>query len=117
MKHAAYSYGLEAEEIAAAHFIKKGYLLIAKRYKTNYGEIDLIVCDEKTLVFVEVKARNNPLHTELISTKAVKRYCNAASLFLTTHHMYENKDIRFDYIYIESGKIKTHIEAAWDCSE
>ena len=116
MKNAAYSYGLEAEEIALAYFISCGYSLAAKRYKTNCGEIDLVVFNEKTLVFVEVKARNNPLHMELISPKAIKRYCNAATIFLAMNPIYENKDVRFDYIYIESGEIKTHIEAAWDCS-
>lgn len=117
MKNTAYVYGLEAEEIALLHFTKAGYSLVAKRYKTKSGEIDLIVSNKKIIVFVEVKARNNPMHTELINQKAVKRYCNAASIFLAEHPEYEFFDARFDYVYIESGIIKEHIEGAWDCSE
>ncbi|HVL94791.1 MAG TPA: YraN family protein [Solirubrobacteraceae bacterium] len=49
--------GRTGEELAAAHLERLGYRVLARRYRTRFGEIDLIVADERSIVFVEVKAR------------------------------------------------------------
>jgi putative endonuclease len=49
--------GALGEEIALEHLQARGYRLLEQNHRTRHGEIDLIVCDRKTLVFVEVKAR------------------------------------------------------------
>jgi putative endonuclease len=49
--------GVLGERLAAEHFERLGYAVVARRYRTRYGEIDLIVADADTVVFVEVKAR------------------------------------------------------------
>ena len=51
--------GKLGEDFAAAHYARLGFDVIARRYRTRFGEIDLIVADEHTLVFVEVKARRD----------------------------------------------------------
>ncbi len=43
--------------MALRYLSEKGYALVERNYRTRYGEIDLVVRDEKTLVFVEVKLR------------------------------------------------------------
>ena len=51
--------GAEGER-AAAEFLKaQGYRILARNYRTRWGEIDLIAEDGRTLVFVEVKARRD----------------------------------------------------------
>lgn len=45
------------EEIGREFLRKKGYKIIDQNYKTKFGEIDLIVRDKKTLVFVEVRTK------------------------------------------------------------
>jgi putative endonuclease len=49
--------GRIGEELAVAELERKGYAILARRYRTARGEIDIIATDGETLVFVEVKAR------------------------------------------------------------
>ena len=49
--------GAWGEATAASFLVKKRYKLIASGFRCRYGEIDLIVCNKKYLVFVEVKLR------------------------------------------------------------
>lgn len=51
--------GAWGESLAAAYLQKKKYQILAAGYRCRYGEIDLIVCNKKYLVFVEVKLRKN----------------------------------------------------------
>lgn len=50
------AFGRTAEKKAATFLKKKGYRLLEKNHRTELGEIDLIVEDGETVVFVEVKA-------------------------------------------------------------
>jgi putative endonuclease len=49
--------GRLGEDLAAAHFERLGYDVVARNHRTRFGEIDLIACDERALVFCEVKTR------------------------------------------------------------
>src|SRR5215470_5087691 len=49
--------GRIGEDLALAHLERLGYTLVARNHRTRFGELDLVVCDETTLVFVEVKTR------------------------------------------------------------
>jgi putative endonuclease len=49
--------GRAGEDLALAHLRRLGYELIARNHRTRWGEIDLVVFDGATLVFVEVKTR------------------------------------------------------------
>ena len=50
--------GAIAEELAAAHLKAHGLTIVARNYRTRFGEIDLIARDHDTLVFVEVRMRS-----------------------------------------------------------
>lgn len=45
------------ERLAAEHLQRLGYEVVARNHRTRFGELDLVVADEETLVFVEVKTR------------------------------------------------------------
>jgi putative endonuclease len=49
--------GRIGEDLALAHLERLGYRLVARNHRTRWGEIDLVVADGVTLVFVEVKTR------------------------------------------------------------
>ena len=49
--------GRTGERLAAAHFERLGYAVVARNHRTRFGELDLVVCDDHTLVFAEVKTR------------------------------------------------------------
>jgi putative endonuclease len=49
--------GQQGEELAAKHFLRLGFDIVARGFRTRFGEIDLIVTDGQVLVFAEVKTR------------------------------------------------------------
>src|ERR1700759_4385443 len=49
--------GQQGELLAAAHFERLGFQVLARNHRTRYGELDLVVYDGEHIVFVEVKAR------------------------------------------------------------
>ena len=56
-KDARQSLGKMGEDLACAELQRRGYAILARRYRTRHGEIDIIARHEATIVFVEVKAR------------------------------------------------------------
>ncbi len=52
--------GRLGEQIALEHLERLGFSLVARNHRTRWGELDLIVRDATTLVFVEVKTRRSP---------------------------------------------------------
>src|SRR5271166_1036124 len=54
----AFRTGISAESRAAAYLIAKGFRILARRWRSPVGEIDIIAARRKLLVFVEVKARD-----------------------------------------------------------
>jgi putative endonuclease len=51
------AFGKTGEDLAVAELERRGYAILARRYRTSHGEIDIIARDGETTVFVEVKAR------------------------------------------------------------
>jgi putative endonuclease len=51
--------GRRGEELAAEHFSRLGYRVLARNHHTRWGELDLVLADEgdRTIVFCEVKSR------------------------------------------------------------
>jgi len=56
--HARGRLGRSGEDLAAAHFQRLGFRVLARNVRTREGELDLVVCDGETIVFVEVKTRS-----------------------------------------------------------
>ncbi|UQD73074.1 YraN family protein [Bradyrhizobium japonicum] len=54
---AAFRTGISAESRAAAYLMAKGYRILARRYRTPHGEIDIVARRRNLIAFVEVKAR------------------------------------------------------------
>ena len=51
--------GIRGEELACRELRRRGYSILARRYRTRHGEIDIVAMDDDVLVFVEVKARSD----------------------------------------------------------
>ena len=52
-----HSIGRLGERLAAEHFERLGYTVLARNYRTRFGELDLVATDDDVLVFCEVKTR------------------------------------------------------------
>ena len=113
-KTKAYRLGLYDEILAALYLMLRGYRIIAWRYKTKIGEVDLIARRRQSLVFVEVKARQE-LSTALESVTAQmrKRITVAANSFLIKHPQYQNSEMRFDVIAVALPFSVQHLDNAW----
>ncbi len=110
-KKQTYQYGSLAEE-NAKHLLKlKGYEILHTRYKSKFGEIDIIAKIKQTIVFVEVKARNS---SELIETilkpKQVARIKRSAQFFISQNLQYQKCEFRFDFILFEEEVEPKHFE-------
>jgi len=114
---AAFRLGLSAESRAAMFLIAKAYRILARRWKTPFGEIDIVARRRHTLVFVEVKARASLEEAvEAVTERTKQRIISAAELWHAHHPGDGNGDIRFDVIVVTPGKIPQHIPNAFDVS-
>ena len=114
---AAFRLGLSAESRAAMFLIAKGYRIAARRWKTPFGEIDIVARRRRVLVFVEVKARERADDAaEAVTECAKRRIIAAAELWLAHHPDDAQHDIRFDVMLITPGRIPQHIANAFDAS-
>jgi len=110
---ARYRTGLKAEALAAWVMRFQGYRIVAKRYKTPVGEIDLIARRGKSLVFIEVKARGTiDAALESVKTHQSRRIIRAAEFYLVGYRG-KTPDIRFDVIAIQAPLRIRHIRSAF----
>ena len=114
---AAFQTGLSAEARAAAYLMAKGYRILAKRFKTPYGEIDLVARRRNLVAFVEVKARAKfDDAAYAVTPRQQKRIIDAAQAWLMAHPEHANFDLRFDAMLIAPRRLPRHLEAAFDAS-
>jgi putative endonuclease len=114
---AAFQLGLSAESRAAMFLIAKGYRIAARRWKTPFGEIDIVARRRRVLVFVEVKARERADDAaEAVTERAKRRIIAAAELWLAHHADDAQRDIRFDVMLVTPGRIPQHIANAFDAT-
>lgn len=113
----AFRTGISAESRAAALLVAKGYRILARRFRSPLGEIDIIARRRQTLVFVEVKARNTlDDAAEAVTPRQRQRIVAAAEIWLGAHSDIPFTDIRFDAMLVAPGKMPRHIPAAFDAS-
>ena len=114
-KIAAFGLGISAESRAAAWLIAHGYRILARRWKSPLGEIDIIAARRYTLIFVEVKARANlDDAAEAVTQRQKQRIAAAAEIWLAGNPMPAIRDMRFDAILVAPGKLPRHILAAFE---
>jgi putative endonuclease len=114
---AAFRLGLSAESRAAMLLIAKGYRIAARRFKTPFGEVDIVARRRRTLAFVEVKARERAEDAaEAVTERAQRRIIAAAEFWLARHPDDNGCDIRFDVMLVTPGRIPEHIANAFDAS-
>ena len=114
---AAFRLGLSAESRAAMLLIAKGYRIVARRWKTPFGEIDIVARRRQVLVFAEVKARERANDAaEAVAERNKRRIVAAAELWLAHNPDDAQHDIRFDVILVTPGRIPRHIANAFDAT-
>lgn len=118
--------GERAESLARAHLESAGLTFQAANFSCRFGEIDLIMRDKSTLVFVEVRSRSGRKHMhplESIDSHKQRRLCCSAELYLQRESKMlrvNEPHCRFDVVSILLQNDKVHellwIEDAFGCS-
>ena len=114
---AAFRTGLSAEARAAAFLMAKGYRILAKRFRTRYGEIDIVARRRNLLAFVEVKARATLDDAAYaVTARQQARIIEAAQAWLVAHPEQADFELRFDAMLIAPRRLPRHLLAAFDAS-
>ena len=113
----AFRVGLSAESRAAALLVAKGFRILARRWKSPAGEIDIVARHRQLLVFVEVKARERLDDAAWsVTPRQRARIIAAAEAWLATYPDPRIRDIRFDAMLVAPGRIPQHLPGAFDAS-
>jgi len=114
---AAFRLGISAESRAAFFLMAKAYRIVARRWKTPFGEMDIVARHRNDLVFCEVKARDtHDGAAEAVTERNKQRIVAAAELWLAHHPQDAHRTIRFDVILMVPGKMPRHVVNAFDAT-
>lgn len=106
----AYRRGHRGEWLAALALTIKGFRILARRYKTPAGEIDLIARRGNLVVMVEVKARPTLIEAmEAVSYTAERRIEAAADIWLARRTDYARLSVRFDLVAVLPRRWPVHV--------
>ena len=107
--------GRRAERLAAWYLRCKGYRILARRFRTSVGEIDLIARRGRLVAFVEVKQRVSLAEAaEAVTLTGRRRIARAASAWLSANPAAAALDLRFDVVICLPGRLPRHIAGAFD---
>lgn len=115
--------GRRGEDLALEHLQRLGYRLLTRNHRTRFGEIDLIVSDDATIVFVEVKARRVEASAgtavESVPPRKQRQVRGMAAAWLVdSDDRPRSADLRFDVVGVTvdaCGRLLAldHLEAAF----
>jgi putative endonuclease len=115
--------GRLGEDLALEHLERLGYRLLSRNHRTRFGELDLIVCDDATIVFVEVKARRVDATAgsalESVPPRKQRQVRGMAAAWLVdSDDRPHSADLRFDVVAVTvdaGGRLVRldHLEAAF----
>ena len=112
MSRARVILGKTGEDLACAELERRGYAIIARRYRRRGGEIDIVSRDGETIVFVEVKARDSRAFGQAAEavTGFKRRRMTQVALDYMTRHRLSNRPCRFDVVSIHFDSGRPEIE-------
>jgi len=114
---AAHRGGHRAETLAAWFLRLQLYRILATRYKTPVGEIDLVARRFGTTVFIEVKARASTAgYADALQAVNTTRIVRAAHYWLSKHPAKAQTPFRFDVIFLAPRAWPRHVVNAFDAS-
>ena len=104
--------GKLGEDLACAELVRRGYAILARRYRTRVGEIDIVARDGEVTCFVEVKTRDGERFgdgAEAVTRWKQRRIANMAIDYIGRHRLYD-RPCRFDVVAIDVSTTPPRIE-------
>lgn len=110
--------GTKYEVMAERYLREQGYEILERNYYCKMGEIDLIACQEGTVIFCEVKYRGslNAGHPLEAVTRRKQRTIAACAGYYLMEHRCSDRNCRFDVIGF-LGEELIHIPDAFSCDD
>lgn len=112
-------FGKKAEQFATAYLEEKGYHILARNFRFQKAEIDIIAEFQNTIIIIEVKARGIDALIEpheAVNKRKIRLIVSAADEFMKERNSEQN--VRFDIISVVPSQERelelTHIEGAFD---
>ena len=106
--------GRTSEYIAALYLLLKGYRIVALRYRTKAGEVDIIARRGDIVVFVEVKARREEgLAVDAVNFSAQQRIRAASDIWLSRQPDAISLTQRYDIVAVLPGRWPRHFRDAF----
>lgn len=103
-----------SEYLAALYLAFKGYRILAFRYRTRLGEIDIIARKKALIVFVEVKARSRQAEAiDAVGYDAQRRIRAASDIWLSKRKDTHLLSCRYDIVAITPGSFPRHVQDAF----
>ena len=105
MTHARLEFGWDGEELACEELERRGYAVVARRYRTSHGELDIVARDGEYLVFVEVKARQDDSFgdpEEAVTLQKQQRLVWMATDYLARAGLADRVPCRFDVVGVNT---------------
>ncbi len=110
----AYRRGHRGEWLAAFALMLKGYRIVARRYRTKLGEIDLIARRGDLVLIVEVKARPTLMAAmEALAHESERRIEGAADMWLSRQPDFGRLSVRFDMVAVLPWRWPVHVQNAF----
>lgn len=104
------AHGRRAETFAVLWLRLKGWRILARRYRTPVGEIDIVARRRGMLAFVEVKARGSAeLGMEALAPAQARRVRRAAEAWIAGHPGHDRLTLRFDLIVVAPWRLPLHL--------
>jgi len=105
--------GKEAETLAGRYLARQGLALVQRNYHSRYGEIDLVMTDGDSIVFVEVRYRQRSAFgnaAETVDRRKQARIIACARYYLQQHPVASTHPCRFDVIGVSGSFGNPQIE-------
>lgn len=99
--------GRVGEDKAARFLRKRGCKILAKNYKNDIGEIDIVAKDGEVVAFVEVKTRTSDIYgepSEAVTRNKRRKYALVATEYLVRNNL-NDAPCRFDVVEIKNDEI------------
>jgi len=104
-----------AAETACAWLLRlKGYRVLARRYRSAVGELDIVARRGVLVAVVEVRARRDyAAAVEAVDSRQRARIARATEMFLAENAALARLAVRFDVIVVLPWRPPVHLEDAW----
>src|SRR3954468_11604696 len=103
MTYRRQSLGLMGEDLACAELRRRGYDIVERRYRTRFGEIDIVARHDGVTVFVEVKTRDGDAYgggAEAMTPWKQRRVAQMAVDYVARHRL-NDRPCRFDVVLVD----------------